>query len=344
MKKKLQITLAALTSLALLAACSNGGNSNEKEAASSEQSEEVASQESQAEAPKENEDSVKKSDWSEEQPALVAGTLSLAEMTDALEIPLVGVTSHAPDQLPEDYRDLPKVGSGPKIDLETLAATEADYYLNNKKLEAMTRQQVEGAGVEPVYFDYTRYDDVKQTLLDIGKLAGRQDKAQNIVDDINVKEEEVLKGTEDLNGKTFVIIFNSEEGSSVASDDSYLASILEKLGLKNIADESLESGSSVITDGSLVNFSSEAIIDADPDYIISYSLSNVFNLKNKGTADENTSQEQIEAELQKPIWQETKAGKNDHIISLTSNDISINGGLGLAEDLALVKKALLGEE
>ncbi|MDK7294108.1 hypothetical protein QP487_11880, partial [Streptococcus pasteurianus] len=72
--------------------------------------------------------------------------------------------------------------------------------------------------------------------------------------------------------------------------------------------------------------------------------SNVFNLKNKGTADENTSQEQIEAELQKPIWQETKAGKNNHIIFLTSNDISINGGLGLADDLATVKKALLGED
>lgn len=268
---------------------------------------------------------------SEDSPRIVAGTAVLADIAAALDVPLVGVTSHKSDELPEMYQNLPQVGSGPNLDYEMLASTEPDVYVTSETFEPMTRGALEGINIEPVYFSYSKYEEVFDTILNMGQYVDKEDEAQNIVEEMKNEEEKVLAEAENLQNKKIFILIGSSEGMSASSNELYVGSLTEKLGMENIASDVIGEGTGMAV------YNVEAVINENPDYIITYSLNSDFNMNEN---DESDNQDQIEKEFNQPIWQETTAAQENQIFHITSDDIPINGGLDNVENLEKVRNLL----
>lgn len=271
--------------------------------------------------------------WQEGDPRLVAGTLPLAEIAAALQLPLVGVSSHKAEALPTPYRHLPQVGSGPRVNYELLASLEADYYLTTGIFQAITQDKALAAGVEPLFYDIARYEDLFSAIDLIGQQFDREALAQALIQELKSQEALALEGSSPLEGARVFIFFGSAVGLYASSNDMYIGSLVEKLGMENIADAFIPEGSDY------ADFSTESVVALNPDYIIIYTMTNEFNLVDD--SQDHSSQQALAAELDQAIWQETAAFQEGRVLSLTSDDIPIHAGLDTVAHLNSLKEALL---
>jgi iron complex transport system substrate-binding protein len=102
-------------------------------------------------------------------------------------------------------------------------------------------------------------EDVYRDILNIGHIFRVEDRAQAIVDDISNKLEEIQKqiGTVDTPLKVFV--YDSGDDKAYTAANTYLTSLINKVGGKNIFDD-IEKGWAEV--------SWEEVVDRNPDVII----------------------------------------------------------------------------
>ncbi len=169
---------------------------------------------------------------------------------------MVAGTSY--DDYPEEAKNLPKVGDFNNPNIEKTASYSPDLVLAAGGIQAKLRSKLEGLGMKVYVVDPTTYDGTIASIENVGKLAGVEDGAVAVTDEMTAAKEEVQAQVAGLTpATTFLEIYS--EPLMTAGADTFIDDMITLAGGENIG-ASAGSG--------FPNFSAEVLVQEDPQVYI----------------------------------------------------------------------------
>lgn len=183
-----------------------------------------------------------------------------------------------------EFLELPAVGSGKGINLESIAALEPDLVVIPKKL-ADSAVSLEEIGINVAVVDPETEETFMQSVEMLGKLCGKTENADKLISYYNTKNEEMKALTESLE-KPEVYLCSASSYFSTCTDGMYQTKLIETAGGKCVSAEIEDTYWQVVTPEQLVMWNPEyifAVVDADytlDDILFDEALSEIDAVKN----------------------------------------------------------------
>ncbi len=208
----------------------------------------------------------------------------------------IGVpTVRSQQALPEQARDLPRIGVLRSLNLEKIFAMKPDLVLINANLHAhrAVRHHLIDAGIPNIALDYANFHDYIGILDLFCRLNGgsveTNSTAKRIISQVRKLTEEAAR----LPSPRFAVLFVASGGFVLESGDLNVPTMAEMLGGTNIARQ--ESGR--------LKYSFEQLLIDDPDIILINTMGDSKALQKKFTRDL----------ISQPAWQQLKAAKTGRV-------------------------------
>ncbi len=202
---------------------------------------------------------------------------------------------------PAEVLDIPAVQSGNETNIEQIISLEPQVLLMSSM--AQTEEQVEAleaAGIKVVVSDAQDIEGVYTSIEMIGKLMGKEDNAQDVIDDMKSTFEELKANAGDGTKSVYFEVSPLEYGLWTAGKGTFMNEIAEMIGLKNAFED---------VDG-WAEVSEEQVIERNPDYIVTITMY---------FGEGPTPEEEI---MGRPGWENVTAVKNAAILNLPNNELS----------------------
>ena len=192
---------------------------------------------------------------------IVGMSASITEMLFAIGVQPVGATEGV--DYPPAAADLPTFGVGYQPDLEALAALEPDLIVANAMFNRGIIDQLEA--IAPTFFVLTRtLDDIPQNIRLLGQLTWHDTEADYLAMSYEHYLDMAASLGQTLQGPDVLIIVGTLKRPNYGKSSTYLGSMVAMLGANNIADGEKDAGPFP----GYAQLSMEAILDADPDVIL----------------------------------------------------------------------------
>jgi len=171
---------------------------------------------------------------------VVALEYSFLDTLEALGVNAVGAATGTqggdrgtPPYLRARTKDVPAVGSRAQPNLEAILASRPEVIL----ADAFVHKDLYGqlsAAAPTVAFQSRRgsYDDIMQQVLDIGKLVGKEAAAKNLYDE-QARLLAKARAFSNPKASSVVMAVSTEQTLTLHSNDSFVGSLVEKLGRRN---------------------------------------------------------------------------------------------------------------
>ncbi|MGI6590940.1 MAG: ABC transporter substrate-binding protein [Eggerthellaceae bacterium] len=237
---------------------------------------------------------------------VVAGMGSFADMWQLAGGTLVGATDEAFADYGIDKDKVSSIGGFSSINQETLLALNPNFVILTGTTEgqAGTADQtqladaLEAAGVPVAYFKVTTFDDYLRVLRTMCDITGRDDLYKKNGTQVKKRIGNAIeKYGAAAKGKKVMVGVSYSQGVRVLRSDSQTGTMLADLGATNIADEN---------QSLLEDFSTEALLDIDPDYIFIIPM---------GTSEAATKSS-LENLTSDTSWKSLTAVKKGHFFTL----------------------------
>ena len=203
---------------------------------------------------------------------------------------------------PAEVLEVPSVQSGYDTNIEQIIALEPQVLLMSTM--AQTEEQIaalEDAGIRVVVSDAQDIEGVYTAVEMMGKLMGKEDNAQAVIDEMKATFDEVAsKAAGDGSKTVYFEVSPLEYGLWTAGKGTFMNEIAEMLGLKNAFDD---------VDG-WAAISEEQVLERNPDYIVTITM-----YFGEGPTP-------IEEIMNRPGWDNITAVKNEAILNLVDNELS----------------------
>lgn len=226
----------------------------------------------------------------------IVGNASFADPWFTAGGSAIGVpTVRSQQALPEQARDLPRIGVLRSLNLEKIFAMKPDLVLINANLHAhrAVRHHLIDAGIPNVALDYANFHDYIGILDLFCRLNGgsveTNSTAKWIISQVRKLTEEAAR----LPSPRFAVLFVASGGFVLESGDLNVPTMAEMLGGTNIARQ--ESGR--------LKYSFEQLLIDDPDIILINTMGDSKALQKKFTRDL----------ISQPAWQQLKAAKTGRV-------------------------------
>ncbi|MCT4621214.1 MAG: heme ABC transporter substrate-binding protein IsdE [Marinisporobacter sp.] len=259
-----------------------------------------------------------------EEKRIIAGSVAVAEMLLALDIPMVARPS-TQYGINDELKDLPEIGLPMNPDLEVVKSLRGDVFITSGALKELIGSKFEQNGVNPMYADLSSYEAVKETIKKLGKEFGKEENAKKIIANFEKKEKEILKDIDPNKKVKVMILFGAPGCFMVATEKSFVGSLIDKVGAENITSQ-VEAKYK----GPYLPFSLEVALKENPDVI--------FRMYH-GYIEEAKKQVQEEFRIN-PQWQNFKAVKEKRVYDLDPEYFGVTGDMGATESLEKMKDYL----
>lgn len=212
--------------------------------------------------------------------------------------------------LPDRYLEVEEIGSSFSPDFEKVLAVGTELLIGDslfkEKIDATAKQY----GIDTFYIDTSTYESFLFGIDELGRKIGKEEEATNII----ARFQEPLNNLKDINKDLKVaIIFGTSESNMLATEETYVGSLIKALGLKNVVTEitgSTSLSSEVHeTNSSYVNLNLEQLLQNQPDVILRFGHGNI--------EEANRAFEKLFNE--NPAWKNLEAVKNGKIYDLDPN-------------------------
>jgi len=165
---------------------------------------------------------------------------------------MVAGTSY--DDYPEEAKALPKIGDFANPNVEKIASYSPDLVLAAGGIQADLRTKLEDLGMTVYVVDPKTYDGVIATIENVGKLAGADEGAVTVSDEMTAAQTEVQAKVGDLEKvKTFLEIYSKP--LMTAGTDTFIDDMIAIAGGENIG---------AMAGSGFPNFSTEVLVREDP--------------------------------------------------------------------------------
>lgn len=192
-----------------------------------------------------------------------AVTLSVAitELYNALGLELAGVPS-TQSQLPAAYENLERIGSSHQPDLEKIAALQPDTILSPASIKESIDKMFKPSGLPAAYLPVDSLDELKASTAALGRLYGKEDKAQEVLQAFAKEEAEILTAVEGKPAPKVMFLFGSTEYLMLMNENTFAGSLAKNLGASNVVADTLKSSETYVP------FNMESVVEANPDVIL----------------------------------------------------------------------------
>ncbi|KGI40217.1 heme ABC transporter substrate-binding protein IsdE [Clostridium tetani] len=294
MKKILTLIITVLMGV-MLTSCDRGSSVNQKENPSNKKSEDAR---------------------------IIGGSVAIAEMLSKLDIKMIGRAS-TQYEISDKIKDLPEIGLSMSPDLEKIKTLTPDVYITSGALQEMIGDKLKESGMETIYANLDSYDSVKDTIKELSKKFGKEENGIKLVKEIEESERQILKEVDTNKKVKVMILFGAPGHFMLASENSFVGSLITKLGAENIA-------SKIKFKGQYVPFSLETALKEDPDVIL-----RMYH----GYIDE--AKKQVDDEFKNnPQWKNFKAIRENKVYDLDPKYFGVTGDIKQVESLKMMKDYL----
>lgn len=259
----------------------------------------------------------------EEAGNVVASSVAIVEILDAMNIPMVGVPTSS-YTLPESVADATEIGNPMSPDMEVITSLEPDYIISVNSLEADLGDQFKATGATTYFADLSSYEGLKTTITDLGALFGNKDAASAVIAGLEEKEANVEAEVEGKEAPTVLIIFGAGDSFMAASDSTYVGDLVRLAGGVNVVTDA-PSGFSPID--------MEYLAEQNPDYILLMAHAN---------PEESLKALQNEFDTNE-AWQNFDAVTNDRVYALETGYFGMSANLQAGDALEKLVEILYQE-
>ncbi len=251
---------------------------------------------------------------------IVATTVALTEIMDALELDLVGIPSSYKD-LPKRYEGAKEVGNPMSPDMEMLLSLKPTEILSVTTLQYDLQDMFDERDIDMTYVNLESIDAMHDEILKMGEKYDRQTQAQAIVDQFEAKVAKIEQIAEGKEQPSVLILMGIPGSYLVATEHSYIGDLVKRSGGKNvITGEDVE----------FLSSNTEYLQQAKPDIILRAA---------HGMPDEVVKMFNDEFQ-NNDVWKHFVAVKNDRVYDLDELLFGTTGNLAAVEALDELQKML----
>jgi iron complex transport system substrate-binding protein len=302
MKSKFNFILI-ITLLIVLAGCGTEGDSTAAESQTSTDENESSTEEAET-----TEEAALETDG-----RIISTTVALTEITDALELDLVGVPTSYKD-LPERYDGVPEVGMAMDPDMELIRSLDPTDVLTVTTLTTYVEDVFDQTDTEATYMNLDSVESMYEGIAYLGDKYEREEQADELVNTFEEKLAEIEVKVEGKESPKVLILLGVPGSYLVATEDSYVGDLVKRAGGTNAIDqEGVE----------YVASNTENLQQSDPDVILRMA---------HGMPEEVV--EMFDQEFQEnDIWSHFEAVQNDRVYDLEETRFGTTANLAAAEAL-----------
>lgn len=202
--------------------------------------------------------------------------------------------------------DVATVGDFASVNLEAVIALDPDFVImtsgtggrGGDSSQADLRDALVASNIPVAYFEVTTFDDYKRLMETFTAITGREDLYEQNAAAVAAAIEDVKAAVPAGEAPTALVLTTFSGGTRVQSSGTQTGAMLADLGVRNLADENRSL---------LKDFSLEAVIELDPDFIFVIPM---------GNDAEAATRSLMEATAVNPAWEALSAVQNDRYITL----------------------------
>lgn len=255
---------------------------------------------------------------------IVATSVATCEILDKLEIEdVVGVPSTQSYTIPQRYENAQIIGSPMAPDMETVKSLSPTVVLTPNSLEGELKPKYESAGLESYFLDLKSVEGMYNSILELGKMFDRQQRAQALYEEFEKFSERLTKNAKDA---PKVLVLMGLPGSYVvATESSYAGSLVKLAG-----------GINVYGDGGgqdFLNVNPEDMLQKNPDIILRTSHALPQQVKAM-FADEFEKND---------IWKHFEAVKEGRVYDLSNENFGMSANFNYPKAIEELNPILYGQ-
>lgn len=194
-----------------------------------------------------------------EEPRIIATSPATAEICDQLKLELVGVCSSTISTIPERYAEVEQVGTAMAPDMEIVASLSPDWILSPASLQSDLQPKYEAIDTDWAFLNLRSVSGMYQSIQELGEIFGREEQAQELVEEFTKFYEEYSTKNEGKERPKVLILMGLPGSYIIATENSYVGSLVELAGGKNVY---------AGTDQEFLNVNTEDMKTKEPDIIL----------------------------------------------------------------------------
>lgn len=184
---------------------------------------------------------------------------SIMKICEELNIELVGVPQSSLVEIPECYADATVVGSPMSPDLEILATLDLDWVLSPATLMSDLQPQYEAAGLTYAFVNLKSITGMFKSIEEMGVLFDREEEASVLLEEFQSYYNSYQEKNEGTQGPRVLVLMGLPGSYVVATENSYVGSLVELAGGVNVY---------AGTDEEFLNVNTEDMLQQNPDIIL----------------------------------------------------------------------------
>ncbi|MEC0183903.1 heme ABC transporter substrate-binding protein IsdE [Paenibacillus peoriae] len=291
----------------LLAGCSGGAEAEQNSSAGSKST--VTS-----------EAAGKPSDNKVQTPRIVATTVAITEITDALGLDLAGKPTST-KVLPDRYKDVPDVGSPMSPDMEKVMSLKPTDILSVTTLKYDLEPKFKDLNINAEFLNFESLANMQKEIQKLGDRFDKAEKAKEINAALDAKVAAIKQQVQGKKSPKVLILLGVPGSYLVATEHSYIGDLVKIAGGTNVVQ-----GQKV----EYIAHNTEALQQSNPDIILRAA---------HGMPDEVVKMFDEEFKTN-DIWKHFNAVKNGHVYDLPEPLFGTTGNLAASSALDELMKMM----
>ena len=170
----------------------------------------------------------------EENPRIIATSPAVAEICDRLDLELAGVCSSTVSSIPERYDDLTQVGTAMSPDMEIISSLSPDWILSPATLQSDLQPKYEAIDTDWAFLNLRSVPGMYRSIQELGEIFGKAEEAQAQVQEFTQFYNEYKDTNQGKEAPQVLILMGLPGSYIIATENSYVGSLVELAGGKNV--------------------------------------------------------------------------------------------------------------
>lgn len=253
---------------------------------------------------------------------VVATSVAVTEILDALGVKVSGVPSTV-YELPESTKGAVEVGNPMSPDLEIIKSLNPTMVVSVDTLGSDYMNLFTENNIPSEFISLESLDGLKEAITNLGEKFDKNEEAKALLEEIESKELEVKEKAESLENPEVLVLFAAPGSTMIATSKSYIGSLVELVGGKNIVEDN---------SASFTTYNKEDLAMLNPEKIL---------------VMVHALPEETKAALEKEMasdsaWQNINAVKEGNVIYLDSEYFGMSANLKVIEGLEILSDIVHG--
>ena len=192
-------------------------------------------------------------------PRVIATSMATVYIMERLNVDLVGVPNSKVDKLPKRYEGKPKVGMAMAPDLEKIKTLNPDWIFSPVSLVSDLEPKYENAGLRFGFLNLNNIPGMYKSIEDLGVILDREKEARVLVDEYQKFMKDYKSKHKNMKKKKVLVLMGLPGSYVVATDKSYVGSLVELAGGDNIYKSNKDQ---------FINITTEDMLKKNPEIIL----------------------------------------------------------------------------